>query len=427
MVAHPILSNCEAHQDCFRFPRNFLWGAATASHQVEGDNRASDWWEHEEAGRLPHRSGMACGHFARYAEDFDLARRFGHNAHRLSLEWSRIEPERGRFDTTALDHYAEVMAALRARGLEPVVTLHHFTNPAWFARDGGWERADSVALFCRYVDRAVARLAADVRFWLTINEPTVYVLRGYVAGNWPPLKPRAWGLARRVLRNLCLAHVAAHQSIHVHRPDAMVGFAHSAPHIVPHEPARRADRCAARVRDFLLNELCFRWLGDDPRRVLDFIGLNYYVRQRISWRPRGMGWVIGREDKSAAGAQARRFSSLGWEMYPQGLRAVLARYRQYGVPLVVTENGMATSDEALRVDFIEAHIRSMAFAMQDGADVRGYFYWTLFDNYEWTEGRSAHFGLAALDPDGHARIPRPAATAYEQICRSGQISLRADC
>jgi beta-glucosidase len=184
------------------FPVGFLWGAASASHQVEGGNRWNDWWELEESGRLPHRSGDACRHYELYESDFDLARSLGHNAHRMSLEWSRIEPTDGQWNEAALEHYRRVIAAARARGIEPCVTLHHFTSPAWFAREGGWERGDSVARFARYVEYVAARVGRDVRYWLTINEPTVLVKRAYLGGSWPPCRPGAPLAGWRALRNL---------------------------------------------------------------------------------------------------------------------------------------------------------------------------------------------------------------------------------
>src|SRR5262245_35369910 len=279
----------------YQFPHGFLWGAATSSHQVEGNNRWNDWWEFEQAHRLPHASGSACEHFERFESDFDLARSWGHNAHRLSIEWSRIEPTQGEFDATALNHYAQVIAALRAVGLEPVVTLHHFTNPAWFMRRGGWAHPRSVEIFARYVGVVSSRLSEQVRFWLTINEPTVYVMRAYVKGDWPPCEPRSWRRAWLALRNLCQAHVRAYRIIHEHRTDAMVGFAHSAPYVVAHDPASRADRLAARMRDFVLNDLCFRLTG---RGALDFIGINYYVRQVVKWQPRGARALFGVEHKA---------------------------------------------------------------------------------------------------------------------------------
>jgi beta-glucosidase len=390
---------------------------------VEGDNRWNDWWELEEAGRLPHRSGEACRHFELYESDFELARSWGHNAHRLSIEWSRIEPREGEFDSAALDHYVSVVRALKARGLEPVVTLHHFTNPAWFGNRGGWTRADSVRLFRRYVEHVAATLASEIRLWITVNEPTVYVMRAFIAGDWPPCKPRSWIQAGLALRNLCRAHSAAYAIIHKHRAQAMVGLAHSAPYVVPLNPARRADRFAARVRDFALNTLCFRLFGQPPIRVLDFIGINYYVRQVVRWSPRGAAALVGSEHKDIHSNGDRQFSALGWEVYPEGLQKMLRQFAVYRVPLIVTENGIATADEALRTSFIEAHVRALARAMSDGVSVLGYFYWTLFDNYEWTEGRNAQFGLAAVDPSNQRRIERPAARAFEAICRSNSIPM----
>ena len=407
----------------YRFPRGFLWGAATSSHQVEGNNRWNDWWEFEQAGRLPYRSEDACRHFELYESDFDLAHSWGHNAHRLSVEWSRIEPAQGEFSTDALNHYVDVVAALKERHIEPVVTLHHFTNPAWFTRRGGWTRADSIDLFRRYVEAVSSRMADRVRFWVTINEPTVYVTRAFLKGNWPPCQPGSWLRAGYALRNLCRAHTAAYATIHKHRPDAMVGFAHSTPYVVALDPGRRLDRFAARLRDFVHNDLCFRLLGQTPRRVLDFIGINYYVRQLVRWQLGGTAMLVGKEHKASNPSQSRKFSSLGWEVYPDGLREVLTRFAAFGVPLMITENGISTSDEALRTEFIAAHIRALALAMRDGVRVIGYFYWTMFDNFEWTEGPTARFGLAAVDPATKLRGPRPAAGLFESICRSNEIQL----
>ena len=403
----------------YRFPSGFLWGAATSSHQVEGNNRWNDWWEFEQSGTLPYASRNACEHFERYESDFDLASSWGHNAHRLSIEWSRIEPTEGEFDAAALDHYVKVVAALRKRCIEPVVTLHHFTNPAWFTRRGGWTNPQSIELFARYVSAVASRLAEHVRFWLTINEPTVYVMRAYVKGDWPPCQPGSWLRAWRVLRNLCRAHVSAYAVIHEYRADVMVGLAHSAPYVVPHDPQRLADRFAARMRDFALNDLCFHLVG---RRALDFIGINYYVRQVVRWRPRGAKALFGVEHKVDDPLASRQFSSLGWEVYPQGLHSILAKFSSLGVPLMITENGIATLDEELRESFVAAHVREMALAMRDGVEVLGYLYWTLFDNFEWTEGYDAHFGLAAVDASSQARLARPAAALFESICRSNEMN-----
>lgn len=403
------------------FPDGFLWGAATSSHQVEGGNRWNDWWELEESGRLPHRSGDACRHYELYRSDFALAKSLGHNAHRLSIEWSRIEPRQGEWNDSALDHYAAVIAALRERQLEPIVTLHHFTNPAWFARRGGWLRADSAALFTRYVDVVAARLAGQVRFWLTINEPTVYVKHAYVSCDWPPCGKPGWWQATRALRNLCLAHTAAYDVLHRHRPDAMVGLAHNAPYVVACDPLKWTDRLAAGLRNFALNGLVFRLLGRPPRAVLDFIGINYYTRQIVRWRPApGAALAFGMECTAEHHGGTRQFSPLGWEVFAPGLRQVLAAFARYGVPLIVTENGIATTDEQLRTRFVETHVVALDDALRDGIPVLGYLYWTLMDNYEWTSGRQARFGLAEVDFATQERKVRPAAQTLKLFCEAAR-------
>lgn len=407
-----------------RFPAGFLWGAATASHQVEGDNRWNDWWQAELAGRVPHRSGDACQHYQRFASDFDLAQDWGHNAHRFSIEWSRVEPRDGQWDEAALLHYAEVVQALRTRGIEPIVTLHHFTNPAWFAERGGWAQRDSVALFRRYVDQVLSRLGSQVRYWITINEPTVYVKRAYVAGSWPPGRSGDWQQAVRVLRAMCRAHREAYGIIHLRRPDAMVGIAHSAPFVEARDSSNPANRLVAAMRNFVLNRLLFRMLTERSRVMLDFIGLNYYARELVRWHWLGIGPLFGREDRESRPGEQRRFSSLGWEIYPPGLTAVLREFTRYGLPLIITENGIATEDESLRSDYLRAHLAALAVAVGEGIDVRGYCYWSLMDNFEWAEGFGARFGLAAVDFTTQQRSSRPAALHYADVCRANEVSQR---
>lgn len=397
--------------------RKLLLGAATAAHQVEGDNRHNDWWEAEQAGLLPHASGEACRHFELYAADFDLARSLGHNAHRFSIEWSRIEPGQGLWESRALDHYEAVVDALLDRGLEPVVTLHHFTNPAWFAHRGGWAAGDSVAGFERYVRFVAARLAPKVRYWITINEPTVYAKRAYSAGAWPPFRKGATLEGILALRNHMRAHVMAYHVLHEARADAMVGFSHSAPLVMPEDDGSFLDRSAVALRDAVLNRVCFALLGSRPERVLDFLGINYYSRQLVEWRP----WppraaLFGEECQSDASAALREYSDLGWEVYAPGLREVLRRFARLGVPLMVTENGIATQDESLRTRFLADHLSALDSAIAEGVPVLGYLYWSLIDNYEWSEGFGPRFGLVETDYLNHARRPRAAALVFKSWC-----------
>jgi beta-glucosidase len=412
----------------YRFPAGFLWGASTSSHQVEGGNRWNDWWESEERGLLPHPSGDACRQYELFERDFDLARAWGHNAHRLSIEWSRLEPAEQQWNTDAVRHYRRVLQALIDRGLEPVVTLHHFTNPAWFSRRGGWTRRDSPALFARYVNFVAGELGRPVKYWLTINEPTVYVIQGFVTGEWPPFKKGAWMSAGRVMGHLARAHVHAYRTLHDARPDVLVGFAHSAPVIEPCNAGRRRDRVVAAARDFILNELFFRRIGSrgagQMNPALDFVGINYYTRNIVRFGS-GLGALVGRVCSSDHHDRGP-LSTMGWEVYPGGMLATLKRFSRYGLPLLVTENGIATGDETLRRRFLLQHVAAAGEAIEQGVRLIGYLYWSLIDNFEWALGTAPRFGLAAVDYATQERRARPCVADFSQVCRDNQLSIETD-
>jgi len=394
------------------FPPGFLWGASTASHQVEGGNRHNDWWDAEQNGRVPYCSGSACKHYELFRQDFDLARSWGHNAHRFSVEWSRVQPEWNRWDSAALDHYLDVVVALRERGLEPVVTLHHFTNPAWFTRAGGWQRKDSAELFNGYVDRVVRTFGDRVRFWLTVNEPTVYVKQGYVTGEWPPFRSGKWREAWAAMRNLARAHRMSYHTIHEANPRGLVSFAHNAPAVEPCRPWSRTDRLAAAARDWVLNRLFFRLTG---LQTLDFIGINYYTRTVVRSEGGLSTRILGAVCRSHRHSSQGPVSQVGWESYPHGFGEVLHRFGRLGLPVLVTENGFATDDEQLRLEFIKRHLEILAGAVQSGVDLIGYLYWTLMDNFEWNEGPNARFGLAAVDFETQTRTARPCVDYLSQV------------
>jgi beta-glucosidase len=408
----------------YHFPEPFMWGAATSSHQVEGGNDGNDWWAAEQAGQVPYPSGAACRHYHLYEQDFDLAQSWGHNAHRFSIEWSRIEPSEGVWDAAATAHYRDVIRALRQRGLEPVVTLHHFTHPNWFARRGGWLRRDSAALFARYADYVLTHVGGDVTYWLTLNEPTVYVMQGYVNGEWPPFVRSSWRQAMRVCHRMARAHVTAYRGMHQKRPDIQVGFAHSAPWVEPCNPARQRDRLAATLRDRVLNDTFFQLIGMPLRstrrgqRALDFLGLNYYTRTVVRSTGIGLSAVLGRACHESHHVDQGPWSDIGWEVYPAGLSRVLDKYSVLGLPLLITENGIATQDEDLRSAFLHRHLVCLGEALERGVPVIGYLYWSLIDNFEWAEGHRARFGLAAVDYQTQQRLPRPCADLLAQVCRT---------
>src|SRR3989338_5905556 len=235
----------------FVFPEDFLWGAATSAHQVEGNNTHNDWWTWEQAGHVKESSGLACDHYRRFESDFDLAASRGHNAHRFSIEWSRVEPAQGRFNDEALTHYRDVVRALRKRHLEPVVTLHHYTNPQWVAGAGGWTNPKIVDWFARYTERVVNALGQDVRLWITINEPMVYVHMHYVEGVGPP-GARNLKQALRVAEHLIRAHATSYHILHNAGP-AQVSVAKYLPVFVPCRRWWLPDRRAASMTDQMFN------------------------------------------------------------------------------------------------------------------------------------------------------------------------------
>jgi beta-glucosidase len=411
------------------FPENFLWGTATASHQVEGGNHGNDWWAWEQVpGHIKNgdNSDRACEHFERYASDFDLLRSLNQNAHRLSVEWSRIEPAPGEFSATALAHYRDVLQALRDRGMEPLVTLHHFTNPTWIAQAGGWDAPQTSEYFARFAARVTDELGTLARLWITINEPTVIAYQGYLRGEWPP-GTRDLGAAVRVLVNVLRGHWMAYERIKSRHPELQLGLAH---HLRVFDPARwfmPQDRAVAAAFNRVFNETILKSLrlgrlvfpltragrASGPRQSQDFIGLNYYARELVKFNRSYRAELYG---ERVLPADAPR-SDLNWELYPDGLYRTLRSLLRERLPILVTENGIADATDAKRPEFLLTHVAAMLRAIQSGVPVRGYFHWTCFDNFEWAEGYSAKFGLIACDPVTQERRPRPSARLYAQICR----------
>jgi beta-glucosidase len=380
-----------------------LWGAATAAHQVEGENTNSDWWQAEQAGRVPFKSGAACEQYTRYESDFDLAVELGHNAHRLSVEWARIEPTPGVFDDEQIEHYVEVLKALKARGLASYVTLHHFTNPLWFAQRGGWADHEAPHAFERYVRRVAAPLAPYVDYWLTFNEPTSVPYQGYITGEWPPNRRGALPTALRVIDSQAAAHKLAYRALHSVVPGAIVGYTSA---FIDWRP-RRENSSIHRQMCRLLTHVTNHRFSDRVGQETDLIGVQYYFTLLAGVRPYPPGAIVA-ADKS----------DLGWDISPEGLRRVVADvWNRYGKPIHVTENGLADADDTRRERFIRSHLSELHKAIVDGADVRAYLHWTLIDNFEWSFGYAPRFGLIEIDRDTQSRSIRPSARAYAQIIR----------
>jgi len=417
------------------FPRGFLWGTATAAHQVEGENRNNDWWAwEEEPGHIAQgqRSGKACDWWGgRWREDLDRAAADGHNAHRLSVEWSRIEPTSAVWDESALQAYREIVKGALDRGLMPAVTLHHFSNPLWIAEQGGWLNPAIIPRFERYVRKVVEALRDLVGLWVTINEPNLYAILAYVMGAFPP-GGKDVAKAIQAAKNLILAHAAAYHAIHEMQPSSLVGLAHHYRAFWPANPRNPLDRWAARSRWRITNNLVPRALADGRFRALtwserlpqaagtqDYFGLNYYTVETVAFDPRqpaslfSRGFFPSGSDLSPTGFIANE---------PEGFWEALNWAHASRLPIFVMENGVEDGSDRLRPRYLAAHIRQVWRAVNFAWPVRGYFCWSLVDNFEWERGWTQRFGLWEVVPETQERRKRPSADFYREICKANALA-----
>lgn len=402
----------------YAFPKGFLWGAATSAHQVEGNNIHSDWWQWEQKKNTVKngdRSGMATDHYSKFKEDFDIAQKLSHNAHRLSIEWSRIEPEEGKWDTDAIAHYHAVFQVLKERNMSIMLTLYHFTLPQWMADKGGWEYSAAIDRFNRFVQLCATEYGEYVDYWITINEPLVFVRQAYGIGEWPPQyhNPfKAW----RVARTLAKAHIAAYKTLHAQLDrtgrQVMVGIAKNQKSFST-SVKKLADFIALRIADYTWND----WFYKKTKHAHDFIGVNYYFHQRLERRGLFFMQAVSVDEKGD-----RPVSSMRWEIFAPGLLDVLFDLQRYNKPIFITENGLATENDAMRSQYIVSHVKEMYHAVHAGVDVRGYFHWSLLDNFEWSEGFTPRFGLVGVSYKTGRRTIHNSARVYAGIAASNGIT-----
>lgn len=426
-------------EKAIEFPKDFLWGTAVCSHQAEGHNVHSDWWEWEKKGKIEDGtvSGPAADMLNRYPEDFAFMREQGYNAFRLSVEWARVEPRRGEYCEEALLHYENVMKELRKRNIKVCLTLCHWVLPKWMADAGGWTAAESPRWFAGFVRRVVERLSGYVGLWCTLNEPMCPVFAGYVLGEYPPEK-RNFLLARKVFKNLLRAHVKAHdlicaEAVRRAAPAPLIGIAHALTDVAPKNPDNVVDR---KIHDFIrfLNNESFTeamrtgkvpfpfGLGEKIPGLagsFNYIGVNYYTRFRLDLFPSRIPRHL--EDFLYL-PEGTETTEMGYEVYPPGFYNVIMDMNKLGVPIYITENGIADADDDQRPGYLLRHLKQVRRAMDDGADVRGYFQWSFIDNFEWKKGFAKKFGLVELEPGTLNRKPRPSAFMYGEIARTGRIT-----
>jgi beta-glucosidase len=386
------------------FPDGFAWGTATAAHQIEGGNTNNDWWrwEHTPGSGVAEPSGDACDSWNRWAEDVELVAGLGFGNYRFSLEWSRIEPEPGEWSSAALDHYGRICEALLEAGVEPVVTFHHFTGPNWLADRGGWESAETVDRFARFCEVAGGRLKGVMRRACTLNEPNAVATMGWVMGMFPPGKQEP-PLARQVTENLVAAHRAGVEALRSSAPGVAVGLTLAmTDYQILAGGEEKTEKIRANHEDVFLH-------GTDGD---DFLGVQTYTRMRIG----PDGW--------AGPEPGVEVLPMGYEYWPAALEGCLRRaWGETGgrIPLWVTENGIGTDDDEQRRSFIREALEGVQRAISDGIDVRGYTYWSLLDNFEWTFGYRPKFGLVAIDRTTFERTPKPTAGWLAEVVKRNAL------
>ena len=413
------------------FPKGFLWGTTTAARQVEGGSTGDAWQPWEAAGKVQHghTAGQAAGWWGgRWREDFDRAAESGHNALRFSVAWGRVQPSPDRWAEDALEHYRQMARGLQERGITPIVTLHHFDDPLWFAEMGGWENDDAPRLFAAYAAKVVEALKHYAAIWCTFDEPNTFAALGYVAGLFPPGK-RDFKTARQVAERLAAAHAAAYETIHRLQPEAQVGLATN------YRPLKAArgwfplDRALAAAAHRWFNDYfplavsagrLLAWVGAyrAPKlaNTLDCLGLNYTTTEVVGfspfapWRarrrpPRGVP-LSGHEDMA---------------LVPEGLFEGIRWAQRFGVPIFITANGVEDATDTLRPRYLAEHLHRLWQAINFNWPVRAYLHRSLVDGFEWHHGWTRRFGLWALDRETQARTPRPSAEFYAAICRANAL------
>jgi beta-glucosidase len=421
-----------------QLPEGFLLGCATAAHQVEGgiDNDWSRWVaDHPEAINGGGDAVIAIDQYRRYPEDLAQLGAMHHTAHRFSVEWARVEPEPGRIDWDALAHYADVVHTCRRNGMEPVVTLHHFTLPAWLAKAGGFAAPEAPMRFARYAAACVEAFGDTVTWWVTVNEPTVVAVLGHLEGQWPPGE-RSLRATVAAMRGLLRMHAAAAHAIATvsarHGRHAHISIAHHERRLVPRDTSSRVDRAIAKVPDYLFN----RWFLRScvAGRVLPpvghgevvpglagsltYLGLNHYTSEAVSLDLRAPGMLFARHEA----VPDKPLSSTGWAIDAGALRrALIDLAQECGLPILITENGVADDNDELRPAFLRDHLGAVVDAIDAGVDVRGYLYWTAWDNFEWAEGYTKRFGLFSVDRETQERIAKPSAAVFAEICRTREV------
>lgn len=426
LISIPMIFSfsCKSHyfeqKDFYSFPKNFLWGTSTAAYQIEG-GITNDW----STNGLD--AGNASDSFNLYKEDIQRMKFLGNNSYRFSIEWARIEPEKGKFNTEAINYYKSLLKELNKNNIKPMITLHHFTNPVWVAKNGGWENSQTINDFLDFVRYSVNELKDYSDIWITINEPNVYAFKAYDSGEFPPYKKDRES-AIKVMGNLLKAHGKSYRLIHQIDKNAKVSFAHHIALLEPYFNLNPIDQIFTYFQNKVFNFSFWDSIvsgkidisipgvkgfnepyDSDLKNSMDFVGLNYYTR----WYVTSSGQQI--TDKNSDQ------SDIGWEIYPDGLLKALRLTHKYAkklkIPVYITENGIDDTDDKKRSKYIINHTFAVWKAINEGIPVKAYMYWSLMDNFEWAEKFKPKFGLYTID-----RKIRNSALIYKDISTNNSIN-----
>jgi len=401
-----------AKQKILKFPPGFLWGASTSAYQIEGNN-TNDWSEWEKSpARLKHLNkegknlddyicDLSCNSEERLDEDLKCLKELGVKSYRFSIEWSRVQPEEGKFSVSGIEYYRGLIEKLKANKIEPFVTLWHYPLPLWLSKRGGWESGEMEKYFCLYAKKVVGEYKNEVRFWTVLNEPDIYSGFAYLTGKFPPNKKNLFTYLM-VINNFIRVYKKAYLAIKEVAPNAQVGISK---HNIYFEAYKN------RPINVILKKLADWWWNfyflNQIKNYEDFIGLNHYRRNTINYG------FNKNENKIV--------SDFGWEVYPKSLYCVLIDLKKYHKPIYITEHGISDSRDKYRPWFIKECLKYVHRAIAEGADVKGYSHWSLLDNFEWAAGWTQKFGFYEVDRKTFKRTARPSAKVYAEICKNNQL------
>ena len=406
--------NCEEYQ----FPQDFTWGVATASHQIEGNNN-NNWSDFERRTGLE-QSNNACEHWTRWREDFELIEHLGVKSYRFSVEWSRIQPEKGSWNEDALNQYSDMIDDLIAKGIKPMVTLHHFSHPIWFEEIGGFYQQENISHWTEYCKKVFTKLNPKVKDWCTVNEPEVFSIMGYYMKMFPPGKVSIFKTIK-VMKNMLNAHSQTYHTLKQLNPDSRIGLAKN---VTLFDPLRRWNIIhwlTAGALNYIWNGAIISALSkgrmfgskiNGAKNSFDFIGLNYYTHALTSpFIPQKVGVQLPKREHEI-------MTEFGYVMYAEGLERSVKLLSKLNVPIEITENGVADSDDSIRPVHLKRHIWCISEIIKRGYDVRSYYHWSLMDNFEWAEGYKLRFGLYHVDYKTQERTLKQSGKDYQKIVNS---------